>query len=142
MPWLKLLHISAVIVWSGSLLYLTLAIATAATAQPAVAVDTSRHQLLRGLFTQVATPAALVAIASGTVIFLLQGPVVAWLIAKLAVVAMLVLGHAACGMLVLRAERQAEGASPGRTRLLSALVGSASAIWLATIAWLVLDKPF
>lgn len=142
MPWLKLLHISAVIVWSGALLYLTMAIATAASPQPAAVVDTTRHQLLRGLFTQIATPAALLAIASGTAIFLLHGPVVPWLIAKLAVVAMLVLGHAACGMLVLRAERQAQGVSPSRTRILSALVGGASVLWLGTIAWLVLSKPF
>ncbi|WP_167784587.1 CopD family protein [Ramlibacter rhizophilus] len=141
MPWLKLLHISAVIVWSGCLLYMAAAIASAASARPATPVDPSRQRLLRPMFTLMATPAALVAIASGTAIFLLQGPVAVWLLAKLGVVSLLVLGHGVCGMLILRTERQHENTSPVRTRVVSALVGASSALWLGTIAWLVLGKP-
>lgn len=142
MPWLKLLHISAVIAWSGSLLYLALAITTATSSVAPAAVDPLRHRLLRVLFTLVATPAALLAIGSGTAIFLLQGPVAAWLFVKLAVVGLLVLGHGVCGMLVLRSERQA-GHSPSRgTRAMAGVVGFASVLWLLTIAWLVLAKPF
>lgn len=135
MPWLKLLHISAVIVWCGTLLYLPLAIASTTVAPGPAALASPK--LLRRLFTLVVTPAALVAIASGTVIFTLQGPLAGWLIAKLALVALLVLGHAGCGMLVLRAER-GQGALTGWSRL----VGASSLLWLGTIAWLVLWKPF
>jgi putative membrane protein len=142
MPWLKLLHISAVILWCGALLYLPAAIAAGAGARPAAAVDPQARGQLRALFTLVATPAALVAIVSGTSIFLLQGPVVIWLLAKLAVVGLLVLGHALCGMLILRVERQAQGGSRRFTRAACAVVGVASLLWLGTIAWLVLAKPF
>ncbi|MBL0419335.1 CopD family protein [Ramlibacter sp. AW1] len=143
-PWLKLLHISAVILWSGSLLYMTAAIATAAGSAAPVAVDPVRHGVLRAIFTLMATPAALVAIASGTTIFLLQGPVAPWLIAKLAVVGLLVLGHGVCGMLVLRTERQAgaEGTASRGVRVVSGCVAAASVLWLGVIAWLVLAKPF
>lgn len=142
MPWLKLLHISAVIVWSGSLLYMAAAITTATAAAAPVAVDPLRHRLLRSLFTLVATPAALLAIGSGTAVFLLHGPIAIWLFTKLAVVGLLVLGHGVCGMLILRSERQA-GHSPSRgTRVLAGVVGLASVLWLSTIAWLVLAKPF
>lgn len=138
MPWIKLLHISAVIVWCGALLYLPMAIAAAGAAEPpALFADRSR-KLLRALFTLVATPAALVAIASGTAIFVLQGPLAAWLVAKLGVVGLLVLGHAACGMLVLRVERGASAPLRG----FSATILAASLLWLAAIAWLVLEKPF
>jgi putative membrane protein len=135
MPWLKLLHISAVIVWCGTLLYLPLAIASIAA--PRGQSELVAPKLLRGLFTLVATPAALVAIASGTAIFTFQGPLAAWLIGKLVLVAMLVLGHAACGMLVLRCER-GEGPAAGWSWL---VVGS-TLLWLSAIAWLVLRKPF
>ena len=37
---------------------------------------------------------------------MLYGPLAPWLIVKLGVVGLLVLGHASCGMLVLRIERQ------------------------------------
>lgn len=142
MPWLKLLHISAVILWSGALLYLTVAVANAVRPQADAAVDPRQHRLLRSMYTLVATPAALVAIASGTAIFLLHQLVVAWLLAKLVAVGLLVLGHGLCGMLVLRAERQAQGGPASYTRGLGLLVAANSVLWLVVIAWLVLAKPF
>jgi protoporphyrinogen IX oxidase len=138
LPWLKLLHITAVIVWCGALLYMPSAIAAAASRVPAAAVAPGERRLLRKLFTLVATPAALLAIASGTLIFLLMGPSAPWLIVKLSFVGLLVLGHAACGMLILRAER-------GHGRWIpvwATVVTAASALWLLAIAWLVLQKPF
>ncbi|MCK7493507.1 MAG: CopD family protein [Comamonadaceae bacterium] len=102
-PWLKLLHLAAVIVWCGALPYLAVALATAG--------EPPRKALPRALFTTVATPAALVAIASGTAIFVFHGPTAEWLIAKLVLVALLVLGHAMAGVLVLRVERDG-GAVP------------------------------
>jgi len=134
-PWLKLLHITAVIVWCGALLYLPAAIAAAA-GRPASAQ--AAPMPLRLLFTGLATPAALIAIISGTTIFLLSGPIAPWLIVKLAVVSLLVLGHAACGWLVLRSEK-----GPGsHLRVACAGIGVLSMTWLGTIAWLVLHKPF
>lgn len=138
MPWLKLLHIASVIVWCGALLYLPVAIAAASGPDRAAAFDPPRRHVLRSLFTLVATPAALLAIASGTAIFLLHGPLAPWLIAKLATVGLLVLGHAACGMLILRAESDGEARVRGRCWA----IGATSLLCLAGIAWLVLRKPF
>lgn len=138
MPWLKLLHITAVIIWCGTLLYLPAAIAAASgPGRPAVFEPSGRH-VLRSLFTLVATPAALLAIGSGTAIFVFQGPLALWLIAKLATVSLLVLGHAACGLLILRAERREQG----HARALSVLIAASSLLFLTAIAWLVLQKPF
>lgn len=132
MPWLKLLHISAVVLWCAALLYLPLALATAADDERLV-----QRRVLRLLYTSVATPAALMAIASGTFIFLWQGPLAPWLVVKLAVVALVVLMHASLGLLVLRSER---ADAPVRCRSCAAVLGAALA-GLSTIAWLVLAKP-
>ena len=137
MPWLKLLHISAVIVWCGTLLYLPTLIAAVRAAPAAAGATKVQRQWPRMLFTLVVTPAALVAIGSGTAIFVFLGPLTLWLLAKLCVVGVLVLAHAACGLLVLRAER-----GSGRLAALCTAVTALAAAAMLAIAWLVLGKPF
>ena len=131
MPWLKLLHISAVIVWSGALLYLPWMLAAAA-AGPA-----APRLWPRQVFIGLATPAALLAIASGTLIFVAHALQAPWLMFKLALVGVLVLGHGACALLVLRTER---GDMRG-VRTASGLVVPVLVACLLGIAWLVLRKP-
>lgn len=137
MPWLKLLHISAVIVWCGALLYLPALVAAAAGSRSTGTATAIGGTRLRAFYTLVATPAALVAITSGTWLFATRGPLAPWLMAKLALVGLLVLGHGVCGMLVLRSER-------GETAWLSLagwVVTATTLLWLAGIAALVLGKP-
>jgi protoporphyrinogen IX oxidase len=136
MPWLKLLHIGAVIVWCGTLLYLPAAIAGAGRGHRRGRCNV----LVRMLFTSLATPAALVAVASGTLVFVWQGPLAPWLIAKLALVGLLVLAHVACGLLILRVEHGSARLGADRGKCLA--VACASLLWLAGIAWLVLRKPW
>lgn len=137
LPWLKLLHISAVIVWCGSLLYLPMLIrATAAPVgsgsqpEPPLSGQWPRH-----LYIGMCTPAALVAIGSGTVLFVSQGLIAPWLVFKLLGVGLLVLGHGTCGLLVLRAEDQRLGTCPVCAALTAAML-----LVLLAIAWLVLRK--
>lgn len=138
MPWLKLLHISAVIVWCGALLYLTALVAAAARSHcSGTAPASAGTQLLRAFFTSVATPAALIAITTGTWLFATRGPLAPWLMAKLVLVGLLVLGHGVCGMLVLRSER-GEYAGLGVAGL---VVTATTMLWLVGIAGLVLGKP-
>jgi len=137
-PWLKLLHISAVVVWCGALLYLPALIAAATTA-PSAARDVQPRwsSLPRRVFIGLATPAALLAIVSGTLIFVSQGLLAPWLIFKLGGVGLLVLGHGACGLLVLRSER---GQRRG-VRLACQGILILTVLCLLGIAWLVLRKP-
>ncbi len=137
MPWLKLLHISTLILWCGALLYLPGAIA-ASTTRATDPLPRPHGHMARGMFTTVATPAALLAIASGTAIFVFYGPFAVWLVAKLAVVSLLVLCHAACGMLIMKVERDRHASVRGRCAALGAL----SVLLVLGIAWLVLRKPF
>jgi len=136
MPWLKLLHVSTVIVWCGALLYLPLMLSSAAAPARTPAHALQRHAP-RQVFIGLATPAALLAIGSGTLIFGLHGPVVPWLMFKLATVGLLVLGHGVCGLLVLRTER----GEPRGVRGVSRFVMGLLVVCLLAIAWLVLRKP-
>jgi len=139
-PWLKLLHLGAVIVWCGALLYLPALIAAFVAARALTAgrdLPLRSPLLARRVYIGLATPAARLAIASGTLIFVSQGPLAPWLMFKLAGAGLLVLGHGACGWLVLRTER---GQRRG-VRVACRMVMVWTVSCLLGIAWLVLRKP-
>lgn len=136
MPWLKLLHFAALLCWCGSLLYLPALIASSAQGNHS-RLHPETDYPVRLVFTLFATPAALLAIGSGTLLFLLAGKWAGWLALKLAAVAGMALCHALCGVLVLRLERQPERA----LALECTGLGSLAALLVALTLWLVLAKP-
>jgi uncharacterized membrane protein len=131
---LKLLHFATLICWCGSLLYLPALIASSARQNGALA----GASLNRSIFTLIATPAALLAIGSGSALFLQEQRFGNWLVAKLTLVALLVCGHALCGVLLLRAERYPHDAA---LTLPGSLLGAVLTLLVAAILWLVLAKP-
>lgn len=136
MPWLLAVHIIALICWCGALLYLPAL--TAVTARHELAGEaTARESWSRSLFTLAATPAALLTIASGTALFLLEQLVAGWLMVKLTLVTALVICHALNGWLILSLEK----APPEHLSLLCALLAATSAVLMLAIIWLVLAKP-
>lgn len=111
--WAMAAHIITLGVWSGALLVLAALYAVPPEATPAAVY---RHKLMcRYLFVMLGSPAAVVAIISGCILVALRGADGSWLLAKLAVVALLALYHAYCG------------------NLLHAQEGSVS--WLRSAAW-------
>lgn len=137
MPLLKLLHFMALICWCGVLLYLPAMIAAGTRSRDEMFYRDHAH-LTRTVFNLLATPAALLAIGSGTALFLREAIFDPWLILKLTTVAGMVLCHALCGVLILRIERAAEPALRRNCLLIGLLL---SALIGATL-WLVLAKPF
>lgn len=141
MPWLLLLHISALICWCGSLLYLPALVASSVTAPnasvPPDFLRSGKPHMPRTVFTLIATPAALVAIASGTAVFLVNAIVQFWLLAKLTLVAALVIVHMLVGWLITRVEQQKYGHLKG----LCISSGAVAAALMTSIIWLVLSKP-
>ncbi|MGQ7958375.1 CopD family protein [Pseudomonas sp. SP16.1] len=137
MPLLKLLHFMALIGWCGALLYLPALIAAGTRSSDALFYRDHAH-LTRMVFNLVATPAALLAIGSGTALFLSGALFDAWLIVKLTTVTGMVVCHALCGVLILRIERLPEP-SVGLECL---LLGSLVAVLISATLWLVLAKPF
>ncbi|WP_131782807.1 CopD family protein [Legionella gresilensis] len=136
MLWMLLLHISTLLGWCGSLLYLPGLIATASIQQGEV--HSAYIHVPRKIFTHILTPTALIAVISGTIIFLKMKLIAAWLIMKLTLVSGLVICHVLNGWLILRLEKM-----PEKPRLLPCLiVGLISAILIIAILWLVLAKPY
>lgn len=137
MPWLTLLHISAVATWCGLLLYVPAMVAINRGEPAHMAEELSSQAFARYLFTFAATPAALIAIISGTAIFVRDANIAAWLLIKLLVVSGLVIGHVLCGLLVLRAEEHPARSHRGPCMTL----GLTMLLLILAVLWLVLMRP-
>lgn len=137
MPLLKLLHFMALICWCGALLYLPALIAAGTRSSDALFYR-DHIPLTRMVFNLIATPAALLAIGSGTALFLRDGLFDAWLIVKLTTVAGMVICHALCGVLILRIEQIAEPALRRECLAIGVLI----VMLISATLWLVLAKPF
>lgn len=137
MPLLKLLHFAALLCWCGTLLYLPALIA-AGTRRSETLFYRDHAHLTRMVFTLISTPAALLAIGSGTALFLRDDILTGWLIVKLSTVSGMVLCHALCGVLVLRIEHEPERS----IGIQCVVIGAAIAAFIAATLWLVLAKPF
>jgi protoporphyrinogen IX oxidase len=146
MLWLLGLHIAALLCWCAAIVGVPVLLLGREHFETgdatAGAVRESRHHsgatvIPRRVFTWLATPAALLTIASGTALFLLMGTVQGWLLLKLVLVALLVGAHVCAGLLMLRAERagQAPPRYPGHGLSLLMLV------IMMLIFSLVLAKP-
>ena len=136
MPWLLSLHICALLGWCGTLLYLPALVADAAA--PNREPSYVQHpRFIRHVFTLLATPAALIAIGSGTALFFAGHIIELWLMAKLTLVIGLVACHVLIGWVVLRNEQ-----SPGKALTGYCVgLGSVTAALVVAILWLVLAKP-
>ncbi|MCL5427210.1 CopD family protein [Halomonas sp. NPDC076908] len=105
MPWLKLLHIAALVIWCASLLYLPALLSQALQLRKDSGFAQGTPPMPRFFYNSIATPAALAAIASGTLLFLLHGLLGGWLIFKLVAVVAMVAAHGSFGWLILRLEQ-------------------------------------
>lgn len=138
MLWFLLLHIIALITWCASLLYLPALIAGLHTQQIRIAEPNNKYgSVARFVFTHIATPAALVAIISGTAVFLFNRTIEVWLIAKLTLVTGLVIGHALAGLLLLHT--QDRNTKP--VRCWCWVLSGALCVLMVAIIWVVLAKP-
>lgn len=138
MPWIKVLHIATLLCWCASLLYLPAMLLAGARSRGASSFDLPVPIILRFVFTHIATPFALLAIMSGTLLFIVGQIAMGWLVLKLAAVSGMVLCHVLCGGLIVRLERE-------RHRFLipaSGLIAVTSAVLMLTVLVLVLSKPF
>ncbi|MFY0990380.1 CopD family protein [Halomonas sp. C05BenzN] len=135
MPWIKLVHIVALVSWCGALLYLPVMLAQSARGAPRFAP--ASPPMPRFVYNSLATPAALFAIVSGTLLFLVQGLAGGWLVLKLLAVTGMVLAHGTTGWLLLRLEQgEARGVAGGAM----AAWGLAATCMLVVVG-LVLVKP-
>ncbi|MDI9817588.1 MULTISPECIES: CopD family protein [unclassified Legionella] len=136
MPWTLILHIAALLCWCGSLLYVPTLIAGIASQTK----DEINEQIAisRLIFTLILTPAALIAIVSGTIIFLQMNTLTLWLLAKLTLVSGLVVCHVFNGLLIIKAKK----IPPQFLKLLCYGINLMTVSLIVLIVSLVLGKPF
>lgn len=138
MVWILVLHMGAMLFWCAALLYLSSLIVGTANSQTEMTGSPRRHDsVARFVFTHIATPAALLAIIFGTLLFIVDATVAPWLIVKLTLVSGLVVAHALSGILVLRLEH--DTGQP--LRLWCWLLAAACCTLMLAIVWIVLAKP-
>lgn len=138
MLWILVLHISALLFWCAALLYLPALIAGMHTRQIEIAEPYHQYgSIARFVFTHIATPAALLAIITGTLVFMLNRTVEVWLILKLTLVAVLVVGHALVGLLLLHTQEH----SHKPVRRWCWCLSAGLCVVITAILWLVLAKP-
>ena len=135
-PYLKALHIAALVLWCAGLFVLPLMLARH---DPAIGqADYSRIRLASHYgYTWVVTPAAVFAVAAGTLLIFLREVFVVWMFAKLVFVALLVGFHAWVGhTIVAVAETEGEHQTPEPLVPLLILL-----VLILAILGLVLAKP-
>ena len=136
--WILASHITGLVVWCGALLYLPALIAAGGSRVQDATQRRDAASLNRVVFTTMATPAALFAIVTGSLLFLFDRTSGVWLILKLTAVTGMVICHVLYGMLILWQERNPRASAIGPCLLL----GSLSTVLIGTVLWLVLAKPF
>ncbi len=134
--WLKLAHVTALAIWTGGILLMPILLGQRETAGSGPPLH-RLHAFTRFAYINVISPAAFVAIASGTALILVRETYTPWFAAKLAFVGVLVALHVWIGLLVLSVfENDGHFA---RWRV-SASVVTLSAV-ITAVFWVVLAKP-
>ena len=137
LAWTMAAHIVTLGIWSAALLLLAALYAVAPSRRERAEVQ--RHRVMcRYVFVMLASPAAVLAILTGSMLVLLRGAEGSWLLAKLAVVALLVLYHAYCGHLL---DSQGMESRQSRPRRRHPLLVSLPLLLIGMIFFLVLAKP-
>ncbi|HUG63327.1 MAG TPA: CopD family protein [Methylomirabilota bacterium] len=134
--WLKLAHIAGLTIWCAGLLMLPVLFRMRA------AGDTGQslwrlQRFARAAFIRIVSPAAFVAIGTGTALIFVEEVFTAWFALKLAAVGVLVAVHARVGYLVVEVYKPDGRYAFWRQ---AAMQGIASTAMFAVL-WLVLAKP-
>jgi len=104
MLWIKSFHIIFMVTWFAGLFYLPRLFVYHAMSEDRPSID--RFKIMeRKLFFGIMTPGALLTLLSGAWLWLGYGFSGGWLVAKLALVAVLVAYHVYCGKLLLDFKR-------------------------------------
>jgi protoporphyrinogen IX oxidase len=136
---LKAAHIAALAVWCAGLILLPILMhlhGRGPMVRTQAGFETFRR-LSHFSYTRVVTPAAVIAVAAGTVLIVMLDLVDGWLLAKLVAVAGMVLVHAWLGHLIAET-----GEGAGSYRMPPPLIALVLGVPLMMVVlWLVLAKP-
>jgi putative membrane protein len=133
---LKFVHLAAIALWSGGLLAMPVLFWQRRTL--ALGPDLDRlHRIARLVYVELTSPAAFVAIASGTALIFLQATFTEWFSLKMLLVGAMAMLHVAAGLVLLHLFSP-EGRF-GRFSYLALMTGYI--VVIVAILWVVLAKP-
>jgi putative membrane protein len=133
---LKFAHLAAIAIWSGGLLALPFLFWQRRALTAGTDLD-RLHRITRLVFVELTSPAAFIAIGTGTALIFLQATFVEWFSVKMVLVGVMAMLHVLAGLVLLQLF------SPtGRFgRLSYVALMSAYVVVIAGILWVVLAKP-
>lgn len=133
---LKFVHLAAIAIWSAGLIVLPFMFRQRCTLDVGWELD-RLHRMTRFVYVGMASPAACVAIGSGTALIFLQATFQEWFSTKMVLVAAMVMLHVVAGLVLGHLFL-----AGGRFSRVSCVTLSSAYITLITaIIWIVLAKP-
>lgn len=136
MIWMvKLVHLTTISIWAGGLMVMPFLLSQrrGLTGRPLHRL----HRLVRTLYINFLSPAAFLAIASGTALIFLRATFVEWFSVKLALVGILAALHVRAGLLIMRVF-DADG-QIGRAHVVALTTATCATVSVILVA--VLLKP-
>lgn len=133
---LKFVHLAAIAIWSAGLIVLPFLYRSRRVTAAGSELE-RLHRLTRFVYVGMASPAAVIAIASGTALIFLQATFEEWFTLKMALVTAMAMLHVHAGLVLPRLFT-----TEGRFGTVSYIGLSCAYIALITaIIWVVLAKP-
>jgi len=133
---LKFVHLAAIAVWSGGLLALPFLFLQRRGLEAGPDLD-RLHRIVRLVYVELTSPAAFIAIGSGTALIFLQATFAEWFSIKMVLVGIMAILHVVAG-LVIHQLFSPKGRFGGFSFV--ALSGT-YAVLIVAIIWVVLAKP-
>jgi uncharacterized membrane protein len=133
---LKFIHLAMIAVWSAGLIVLPLLFWQRRSVETERELD-QLHRLTRFVYVEITSPAAFLAIGSGTVLIFLQTTFLEWFSLKMVLVGILVMLHVLAGLTL--AHLFEPNGHFGRFSCIA--LTTAYLVLITAIIWVVLAKP-
>lgn len=133
---LKFVHLAAIALWSGGLVVLPFLFWQRRHIPSGAELD-RLHRFTRLVYVELTSPAAFVAIASGTALIFLQTTFLEWFSLKMVLVGLMAMLHVVAGLIL------AHLFDPGRSfgRAAYGALTASYLVLISAIIWVVLAKP-
>ena len=133
---LKFIHLGAIAIWSGGLIALPFLFGQRRALTATADLD-RLHRVTRLVYVELTSPAAFVAIASGTALIFLQATFVEWFSAKMVLVGIMAMLHVVAGLVM----HQLYSPDGHFSRFSEFGLTVAYVVVIVAIIWVVLAKP-
>jgi protoporphyrinogen IX oxidase len=133
---LKFVHLAAIAIWSAGLIILPFLFRQRRALDVGWELD-RLHRMTRFVYVEMASPAAVIAIGSGTALIFLQATFQEWFSTKMVLVGAMVMLHVVAGLVL------GHLFLPGGrfSRVSCVALSSAYIVLITAIIWIVLAKP-